>query len=406
MKFDDALCGYSPLTEERIKHVWEQGVFCLDANVLLDVYRYSEEGRPAFLQILQRLKYRLFVPARVAVEFARNRPKVISGHFEPNQMMRRKLNEMTDALNSRHKDHPDRDELLATLERMRDVERSSFGERETRQMALLSRDPILEQFMVIVGTEVGDPYPDDELKKDYDRRQELKTPPFCVKDHGKGESVDETYGPDERTGDVAIWLEALAFCEAKKSPLIFVTGDMKENWWRHAGERDVPQPALVQEFRKRIGHDVLFYRSERFLEAVPLQLGGEQSKKLVEEAKELERRDRQRDILGPFAVGHSPLDRLTEQDAEIRELRRKAEIRQAQMYLEYLASEAASPEGLASVLSAIEKSSLTEKDKKGMVHLSQLVSRQEGLKMMSDLIASYPGSTPPQPIDWSESIEP
>jgi hypothetical protein len=81
MKFTDVLRGYIFPNEDEIKEIWTKADFCLDTNVLLDVYRYRDKNRVAFLKPLGTLKGRLFVPNRVAVEFARNRITVIREHW-------------------------------------------------------------------------------------------------------------------------------------------------------------------------------------------------------------------------------------------------------------------------------------------------------------------------------------
>ena len=59
---------YKP-SEEELKRYWKECIFVLDANVLLDLYRYSEESRNELLRILVAYKDRLWIPAQVALEF-------------------------------------------------------------------------------------------------------------------------------------------------------------------------------------------------------------------------------------------------------------------------------------------------------------------------------------------------
>jgi len=41
----DQFPGYYRRTEEELQRIWEDGLFVLDANVLLNLYRYSEDTR-------------------------------------------------------------------------------------------------------------------------------------------------------------------------------------------------------------------------------------------------------------------------------------------------------------------------------------------------------------------------
>lgn len=40
---------YYKLNETAVKEHWEKDIFCFDANVLLNLYRYSPSTREAFL---------------------------------------------------------------------------------------------------------------------------------------------------------------------------------------------------------------------------------------------------------------------------------------------------------------------------------------------------------------------
>ncbi len=52
-------------------------LFALDANVLLNLYRYSNETREEFLKILNLFEDKLILPKRAAQEFLSNRLDVI-----------------------------------------------------------------------------------------------------------------------------------------------------------------------------------------------------------------------------------------------------------------------------------------------------------------------------------------
>ena len=48
-----------------------------DANVLLNLYRYTDQARDDLLSVLERLGNQLWVPHQVLVEFWRNRDAVL-----------------------------------------------------------------------------------------------------------------------------------------------------------------------------------------------------------------------------------------------------------------------------------------------------------------------------------------
>ena len=69
--------GYYEPTDKDFKNIWDTCDFIFDANVLLNLYRYSEETRQALISILESVKDRIWIPYQAALEYHRNRIKVI-----------------------------------------------------------------------------------------------------------------------------------------------------------------------------------------------------------------------------------------------------------------------------------------------------------------------------------------
>jgi len=47
---------YAGLTKEEIQNLWDNCVFVLDTNVLLNLYRYPENAQKDMLKILNKIK--------------------------------------------------------------------------------------------------------------------------------------------------------------------------------------------------------------------------------------------------------------------------------------------------------------------------------------------------------------
>ena len=58
--------------------IWKQALFAFDTNVLLNLYRYQPGTRDELLNVMAKLSGRIWVPHHVALEFQRNRLKVIA----------------------------------------------------------------------------------------------------------------------------------------------------------------------------------------------------------------------------------------------------------------------------------------------------------------------------------------
>jgi hypothetical protein len=54
--------GYYRPTDEEFYKMWQECIFVFDANVLLNLYRYSPDTRDELLDVLERLKDRIWIP--------------------------------------------------------------------------------------------------------------------------------------------------------------------------------------------------------------------------------------------------------------------------------------------------------------------------------------------------------
>ena len=78
----NAFHGYYKPSEEYFKKLWEEALFCFDANVLLDLFRMSQEPSADLLRVMEKLKDRAWVPHQAALEYHRNLHKVIADQEE------------------------------------------------------------------------------------------------------------------------------------------------------------------------------------------------------------------------------------------------------------------------------------------------------------------------------------
>src|SRR3990167_6122081 len=69
--------GYYQPTDDEFNEIWENCVFVLDANVLLNLYRYSPETRDELINVLGEISDRLWLPHQAALEYHMNRLSVI-----------------------------------------------------------------------------------------------------------------------------------------------------------------------------------------------------------------------------------------------------------------------------------------------------------------------------------------
>ena len=66
------------LSKEEYKELWDNCIFVLDTNVLFNLYRYSPKLREGFIEILDKISNRIWIPHQVALEYYNNKSTVIN----------------------------------------------------------------------------------------------------------------------------------------------------------------------------------------------------------------------------------------------------------------------------------------------------------------------------------------
>src|SRR6266571_2572433 len=167
-------------SEVGYKALWKDAVFAIDANVVLNLYRYSTETRKQLEATLSALKPRLFIPHQAAREFLRNRLSVTAGQANEYTKAIDKLDDLATTLNDRRR-HPYLEE--AELPRFNETVERTRQQLEAQKAALLSRlshDEILEFIEQVFAGHTGKPLEAArlaEIAAEGERRYDAKIPP-------------------------------------------------------------------------------------------------------------------------------------------------------------------------------------------------------------------------------------
>lgn len=282
--------GHFIKEEKAHKELWAKCIFVFDANILLNLYRYSEETKTTFLQILELLKERTWIPYQVAHEYIENRVKVID---EQQEKYTTTLTEV--ATLSGKLEHP-RQHPFVSKSVMSRVERSLQSlkaELEANKEAHVKRihdDEIKEQLSSIFNNRVGSRLSDEQLEeiiKEGEKRYAEKIPPGYA-DNKKSSTEIFLAARCRPYGDLIVWKSLLEKCKTEGVPAIFVTDDGKEDWWlRFKGKTLGPRPELIQEFSRETGMDFHIYQPERFLSLAGDFLKEKTSREALQEIREL-----------------------------------------------------------------------------------------------------------------------
>lgn len=299
-----AFPGHFANNSESINRLWGESIIALDANVLLDLYRYSDSTRAAFLNVLDLLKDRIWISHQVAAEYFSNRLGVISDQAKHYEDAIKNLEKLKVGFESQ-KQHPFvASNTLAgfvdSFERVVSELRASKEAHEQR----INDDEIKEVLGALFDGRVGQPYADDKLEELVvagAERYKNKVPPG-FKDSKKpaGETLRERCVP---YGDYIGWSQVMDYSISKSCGVILVTGDAKEDWWlKHSGRTLGPLPDLVEEFMSKTTHSFYMYPPDRFLEYANNYLRQEASPEAVEEIREVRVADLSDDELPEWAL--------------------------------------------------------------------------------------------------------
>ena len=168
--------GYFKLTEDERKKLWDKCIFALDANILLNMYRYSSSTRHDFFKILDGLKDRIWIPNQAALEYLENRLEVIGDQEKTYDKLINKLKNLKDIEGDLK--NPDRHpfinpQLLNKICKVfSDVEKELTEELTKNKQEHTDRikdDEIQDKLKDLLKGKVGPEYSKDELKSLIDR---------------------------------------------------------------------------------------------------------------------------------------------------------------------------------------------------------------------------------------------
>jgi hypothetical protein len=229
-------------TESDFREMWASGLFSFDANVLLNIYRYSDETKESLINFIVSQAERIRLPHQFALEFVRNRPKVIVGQSIKYDSAFKIFEKFENEIGSR-REHP---HLTEAAQAAMTTLKSELIENRKKLEGLISSDNYANTLDDALSTKIGsEPKQEawDKMCVEAAERFKNSVPP------GFADAKDKT--PPDCYGDYIAWNQLIAICSEEKRDLILVTDDTKEDWWRIENGRTIgPRPELLAEFRE------------------------------------------------------------------------------------------------------------------------------------------------------------
>ncbi|HEY9189808.1 MAG TPA: PIN-like domain-containing protein [Sulfurovum sp.] len=263
---------YSPSTHN-YKSMWESDktLFVFDTNVLLNLYAYTKDTRKDFFKIMDKVSDRIWLPYHVGLEYQKNRLSII----KIEKSIFNQINKYIENI-----------EKVSSLEKIKELklhQRFPELESETENMVkkihdtlkiykkevvsvnklqpdVRSHDKIRTVIDTLFEEKVGEKPENqewlDKLYKEGEKRYSNKFPPGYEdekekKDHKSFSYDGLNYIP--MYGDLIIWKQIIEKAEnSEYENLIFITDDVKEDWWYIIDSNGTKRIGARAELREEI----------------------------------------------------------------------------------------------------------------------------------------------------------
>lgn len=292
-----------------IESLWDECIFVLDANVLLSLYRYSDSTRSELLQVFNALTDRLWIPNQVAYEYLNNRLTVIGEQSKIYDDAIKKIEALRKSLESNNQHPFVSKETLNTSVNIFEKLIHELNENKSIHEKRINNDEIKDQLEVLLEDKVGQGFTKEQTEEIISigkARYEEKIPPgYCdIKKGGNSALFLDICKP---YGDYIVWLQLIDKSKTAGKPIIFITGDVKEDWWLLFNGKTIgPQPQLVEEFKLLTNRSFYMYPPDRFLERANMYLQQETSQQAVDEIRDIRFEDSEISIFDHLLNSHWP----------------------------------------------------------------------------------------------------
>jgi hypothetical protein len=258
--------AWRPRDPQDLSALWDKALFVPDANILLHCLRHSDEVREKLLAVFEVLRESLWIPYQIGLEFRRHRLEVEAAALDAYDRLTKEMeSHMSRARDSLRqlRAHPaiNVEREIAAIEMFEsDFRGRIVRAKEAHPSAALAS--ALERVLALFSQRVGtQPAPDRvaAIRKEGEDRYAKRIPPG-YKDAKKDAPDSDKYG------DLIIWKDLIEKGKTAKRPIIFITDDVKEDWWQiHRGAKIGPRPELLEEFRLHSQQDFHIYELGQFL---------------------------------------------------------------------------------------------------------------------------------------------
>ncbi|PFV41101.1 PIN-like domain-containing protein [Bacillus thuringiensis] len=290
------LPGYYKMTEAEENKLWDSSIFVFDANVLLGFYATRDKYRETIFNSLEQIQDRLWIPYQVAQEFEKNRIKVIKeqiANYTKIKMIPETLNRTFKKNMDNLEFHPSGKfyEITQVYEEFHNKFEKKLKKinidlnKEKKEYSELERfDTIREKIGKLFKNNIGRPYKFHEILSIVEEgklRYQSKIPPGY-------KDLEDKNGVDA-FGDLILWYQILEFINNEKRNVIFITNDVKEDWWNLSNQKKIvsPRSELINEIYCYCGVQGYIYTFDDFFEKLNIKILNKKPEEFEKELQEL-----------------------------------------------------------------------------------------------------------------------
>ncbi|QYN33333.1 restriction endonuclease [Pseudonocardia sp. DSM 110487] len=286
-----------------------------DANILLAFYEVGTTAREEVFSVFEALGSRLWVPHQVALEFSRNRKRVVIERLSRFKDARRSLKAATgeaidfleaaidQVLKLRDRNRTAREWNLSSVELDREsLEKRLDGvlaaalieldllekEHDTHPSRPDRADEIFDRISTMLSGKIGDAFEVADLRAIVEEAVSFRYPnqiPPGYRDAKKENAV-------RAAGDYILWRQLISHARTvdMSAGVVLITSDVKPDWWLDDGKGRIvgPRPELVQEMRDLAGVDLVLTSLSDFLDGASSYLAARVSSETVQQVRAAE----------------------------------------------------------------------------------------------------------------------
>ena len=288
----DNFPGYYRPTKDEFIQLWNDSIFVLDTNVLLNMYRYTPKTRKEFISILEKISDRIWIPYQVALEYHENRLSVINQQIIAYENVEKILDNHKNKIKNElfsHSPHPyiEVKSYITKIEEKFAEIKEELNKDKKKHPNLLYDDEIRKMITMLFEGKVGSSCSQDMLKKIYEKgkeRFEKKIPP------GYKDKDKDGLG---KYGDLILWYQIINHAKSIKKPIILITDEKKDDWWLKINGKIIsPHPELINEMFFEGGTNFYMYTATKFVEYAKKHFESQIDQGSINEVHDIEKFDK------------------------------------------------------------------------------------------------------------------